>query len=64
MKTIQLLSKKADCPANVGQIKTLRSYKNFKCNTPDSVLMKNLGTKQASEIIDRLKNEEEIELKG
>jgi hypothetical protein len=62
--TIQLPIKKAEYPATSEKIKLLRSYENFTCNTDDSHLSKKLSSKQASELLDRLKTGEQIELKG
>jgi hypothetical protein len=62
--TIQLPPKKPDYSASHEQIKTLRSFENFSCVAEDSLLIKKLGKKQASEIIKRLKEGEVIELKG
>jgi hypothetical protein len=61
---IRLLPKKPDTIATPEQIKVLRSFQNFSCIQDDAILLKRLGKKQASDIIERLKSGEEIELKG
>jgi len=62
--TIQLPVKNADVPATMDQITTMRTFPNFSCRAKDEYLLKKLKKKQASELIDRLKKGEEIELKG
>jgi hypothetical protein len=62
--TIQLPLKNAENTTTSEQIQILRKFENFTCGTSDSFLLKKLGKKQASEIIDRLKTGEVIELKG
>ena len=62
--TIQLPITKIEHSASAEQIKALRAFENFTCITNDSVLLKKLDSKRASEIIKRLKAGDVIELKG